>query len=723
MVALGRNERSPEMVNSRVKNSKVFRLGGQQGLDRRLFRRYWRALTTKVGVIGLGAISFTIATAGINVSNFGFHIIASRMLGPDSYGAVGALLSIITVLSIPLGAFQLAVTHAVVNADSDGNPVSLRRLTVRSLWSGIFAAFGLLALSPLWGSFLHFNSITTLIFIGLWIPIATVGLVFQGALIGEYRFKVVALASFTGIGLIRLITGAIVFSLGLGATGAIFATVAGQAVMTLSLYFYLRKQVRRQHRSREIQTHLRSAVLSVAGLSGYTALMSVDVLLAKHYFSPFRVGQYAAASVIARIATFLPGAITTVVFPRLAEEDSSGRIHRRAFFQALIATAGLSFAVAALIAAFSKTDITLLFGARYSSASGVVVPLAIESAVLSTLNLVLYYLIARKSVLSLASWIGVGASAVLIIRYHNSPQEMAWTMVSASIFTLIIAGAPVLYNTIRTPRIRPSFAGPSDIDEESLDLSIVVPFLNPGPRFGDHLQHLVKVLSGTGSRFEVIAVSDGSSAHSEATVRQLALKELKLISLGKNHGKGEALRVGFSQSSGKYIGFIDADGDISAKYLNLAFDILQSESPDVIYGSKRHPDSQVVYPPLRRLYSWGFQVLVRLLFSLPVRDTQTGLKIFRRDVLLNVLPYSEEKRFSFDLELFVIARSLGYQNFVEMPVTIEERFSSTVSLRTVFKMTKEVAAIFYRVRVAHRYGHIVSKARELKMSPAISELE
>src|ERR1019366_2503290 len=131
--------------------------------------------------------------------------------------------------------------------------------------------------------------------------------------------------------------------------------------------------------------------------------------------------------------------------------------------------------------------------------------------------------------------------------------------------------------------------------------------------------------------------------------------------------------------------------------------IIDREHPDIIFGSKRHPRSQVIYPPLRRIYSWGYQQLNRALFHLPVRDTQTGVKVVRRDVLAAVLPRMVEKRFAFDLELFVVARQQGFRNFVEVPVSIGERFSSTVSLRSVRNMLLDTLAIFYRLRVLHFY--------------------
>ena len=70
-------------------------------------------------------------------------------------------------------------------------------------------------------------------------------------------------------------------------------------------------------------------------------------------------------------------------------------------------------------------------------------------------------------------------------------------------------------------------------------------------------------------------------------------------------------------------------------------------SPDIILGSKRHPLSEVEYPFLRRVYSWGYQQVVRLGFRLNIKDTQTGIKLVRRDVLSAVLPRMLEKRFAF----------------------------------------------------------------------------
>ena len=170
-----------------------------------------------------------------------------------------------------------------------------------------------------------------------------------------------------------------------------------------------------------------------------------------------------------------------------------------------------------------------------------------------------------------------------------------------------------------------------------------------------------------------------------------------------NSGKGNALREGLAAAKGKYLGFIDADGDIPPTHVSEFLSVIRSRQPDIIVGSKRHPDSQVVYPPLRRFYSWGYQQLIRVLFRLSVRDTQTGLKLIRRQVLAEVLPRMVEKRFAFDLELLVVARHLGYREVTEAPITIGERFGSTISFRSVRNMLVDTLAIFYRLHFLHYY--------------------
>ena len=258
----------------------------------------------------------------------------------------------------------------------------------------------------------------------------------------------------------------------------------------------------------------------------------------------------------------------------------------------------------------------------------------------------------------------------------------------------------------------------ASVPEKALDVSVVVPYFNPGSRLRTTVEQMVHVLDASDMTFEIITVSDGSTDGSPFTLEGFP-ESVRRVTFDTNVGKGHALRVGLGMGRGRYLGFIDADGDISPKFLAPFVSIMNTEHPDIIIGSKRHPGSSVHYPPLRRLYSWGYQHLIQILFGLDVKDTQVGIKLVDRMVVTSVLPLLRESRFALDLELLVVARRLGYTRVVEVPVRIEERFGSTISPRAVWFLFVDTLAVFLRSNVFHTYG--IESARKAPMSPEHTE--
>lgn len=246
------------------------------------------------------------------------------------------------------------------------------------------------------------------------------------------------------------------------------------------------------------------------------------------------------------------------------------------------------------------------------------------------------------------------------------------------------------------------------LPDPTLDVTIVVPYFNPGNRLRATVEHMVRVLDASGMTFEIIAVSDGSTDGSPFTLEGFPASVVRQVSFPTNIGKGRALRAGLGMGRGRYLGFIDADGDISPEFLAPFVSIMQTEEPDIIIGSKRHPASSVHYPPLRRLYSWGYQRLIHLFFRLNVKDTQVGIKLVDRAVVSDVLPLLRESRFALDLELLVLARRLGYTRIVEAPVRIEERFGSTISLKAVWLLLVDTIGLFVRYSIRREYDEALA---------------
>jgi O-antigen/teichoic acid export membrane protein/glycosyltransferase involved in cell wall biosynthesis len=672
-----------------------------EGRHRRNLRR--RILP---GVLSRGGWSLVIATTGVNGLNFLFHVLISRLLGPSHYGALGAVLNVMSVLTVPLGAVQLAVTQAVVPGTGKGQ-ISLRGLTVKAtLWGvGAMVAFWLLA--PLVDGFLNLRSPVTDLDIGVWIPLSVVAAVLQGALLGEMRYVPVAVASFFGGGALRLASGALLVSAGFGLGGAVAATVIGQAFTTAALLLVARRELFAKGLD-SVRISLRDAVLSIAALAGYTTLTGIDVFLARHFLAPVAAGRYAAAAIAGHIALFLPGALVAVAFPRLVSANATGISARKTLTETVGLVTFIGLAAFAVLAGIPGVVVDVLFGPNYLGAASIVGIIALTSVLLGIIGVLTYFHVARRSVAALYSWAGVALVWVLVAVLHGGMETIADCMLAASGLVLAAVSLPALAAVVRPVSDTAVLSDETfELPPAEIDLSLVIPFYNPGHRLAFHVQAVVDALRAERVAFEVIAVSDGSTDGSPASIA--GIDQVRIIELAENQGKGAALRVGLAQGRGRYLGFIDGDGDIPARQLNHFLAAIRAGDPDVVLGSKLHPGSDIVYPPLRRLYSFGYRQLTRLLFRLPTRDTQTGIKLIRRETLAAVLPKMVEKRFAFDLELLVVARRMGYRSFVEHPVQIAERFTTTISPRAVWRTLLDTFAIFYRLRVAHFYGpHLVA---------------
>lgn len=234
------------------------------------------------------------------------------------------------------------------------------------------------------------------------------------------------------------------------------------------------------------------------------------------------------------------------------------------------------------------------------------------------------------------------------------------------------------------------------------DLTVVVPSYHDGPAIRDNLDRLRCALEATGLEWEVVLVVDGDpDTYREA--QPCRSRRVRVLGYDSNRGKGFALRYGISQARGELVTFIDSDMEIAPEEIGRMARLLDLYQADVVVGSKRHPLSEVHYPRLRRIQSLAYQLLIRTLFRIRVRDTQTGLKLMRREVAERVLEVALVKRFAFDLELLAIAWCFGYRRIIEAPVRIEYRFASTTKLRSVFWVLVDTLAIFYRLRLRRTY--------------------
>jgi O-antigen/teichoic acid export membrane protein len=645
-----------------------------------------------------------VVTLGLaNLGTLAFHLAMSRLLDRASYGPLIALIGVLMVVVVPLTAAQTAVTGEVaMRRATAGEVTSIRSSTEHFALIGVAGAAVVLAVAPLARGFLHIGSVMPIVVLGLVLIPALAALAPKGLLLGQGRFRAVSAAVVAGV-VTRLTAGIVLTMAGLGLTGAVAATVAAESVACVVLLGAARGSL--VDRPEKLHVDISGVVGSIAAFTGFWLLMAIGTVLAQHYLPRAAAGSYSAAATAASGALFLPSALCLVAFPTFAATVGRGEVARGALLQALGVVGVVGGAAAAVLVVFPNQAVTLLFGSSYRGPAATIRALAVASALAGLVGVLLHFHLAARSRATLLAWPGVLAAVAAIAIWHRSPQQLAGAMVA----TTAAVCAAMLVAVRRSWRAEPGslpVVANFDLGAPELDLSVVMPYYNPGEPLGANLSRLLAVLHECDVSFEIIPVADGCTDGSDLIVRGWQDPAVRGVVLADHQGKGAALRVGLSVGRGRYVGFIDGDGDIEPGLLIQLVDLIRSDAPDIVFGSKRHPLSQVAYPRIRRLYSWAYQQLIRALFHLDVRDTQTGLKLIRREVLADVLPRTVENRFAFDLELFVLARQLGYRNLVEVPVRIRHQFNSTISLTAVAAMLVDTLAVFYRLRIRRSYSGI-----------------
>jgi glycosyltransferase involved in cell wall biosynthesis len=247
-------------------------------------------------------------------------------------------------------------------------------------------------------------------------------------------------------------------------------------------------------------------------------------------------------------------------------------------------------------------------------------------------------------------------------------------------------------------------------------LSLVTPVYNGAEYIEQSLRTILTALEKLDRPVEVIVVCDGSSDDTVGRVSGFNDERVRVLHYPENQGKGHAIIHGVMEARGRLIAWLDSDLDIAPEMIVDAARRFDETRIDAVIGSKRHPDSKVQYPRIRRVYSSGFQMLVRMLFHINVRDTQVGAKVFRRELLETVAPLLLVKRYAFDLEVLAVGAEFGFDRIEESPVELSYRFTgSGVNNAAVWSMFVDTLAIAYRIHFRHWYVRQFASLQRLRV--------
>lgn len=230
------------------------------------------------------------------------------------------------------------------------------------------------------------------------------------------------------------------------------------------------------------------------------------------------------------------------------------------------------------------------------------------------------------------------------------------------------------------------------------DLVVVMPAYNEAAHIADNLLEAARIIQSFQDNFSIIAVNDGSTDSTEEKIIEAASKSpyIEYISYSKNKGKGGAIREGVKLSNGRYIAFLDSDLELSPAMLKDFLTELIGNKAQIAIGSKLHKDSKLHYPLTRRIMSLGYYCMLKLMFKLNIKDTQTGIKLFEQDVIKPICGNLITTGFAFDIEILATASKMGHK-IIEMPITLnysrDDREKSRMSFKTITNVFKDTIRI------------------------------
>jgi dolichyl-phosphate beta-glucosyltransferase len=227
-------------------------------------------------------------------------------------------------------------------------------------------------------------------------------------------------------------------------------------------------------------------------------------------------------------------------------------------------------------------------------------------------------------------------------------------------------------------------------------LTLIIPAYNESNVIPSALEFACTFLEKAGLAFEVLVVDDGSQDDTPALVDAFTAKynQVHLFRHPANLGKGAAVRTGILHGSGDYMIFTDADLSYAIEDISTMLAVLRGGA-DVAIGSRTHKKSDTLARPpmLRSLLSKAFSLMVQLVAMRGIDDTQCGFKGFTRQAAGEIFRRLTVTGFAFDVEVLVLARSLGYR-IEPVPVHYVARETSKVRvLRDSFRMLTQLFRI------------------------------
>ena len=394
---------------------------------------------------------FWIFLAGnfASFGNFLYNLAMGRMLSPADYGELEAILSLSVLFAVPLSVLSTFIVKIVSSYWGQNKKIEIKTFLAvyrrRFLLISIVGSILLLFFSPIIIRFLNLGSILSVIFLSLLFLLSGLTIVNNGGLGGTLSFGFLAINGITGT-TIKLITSVILVFLNFQLSGAFLGPLLGTLVAFALSFIELRNIFKNVKETKKIpkdilkETFFPTLFASLA----ITLFLTVDVILARHFFSESVSGEFAAVAVLGKIIYYAIGPVISVMFPLISARAANGTSHVLPLLGSLAMVFGVGSLIGFIFIMFPVFILNTLFDGKYLNGASYLGTYSLFMTIFSINSVLTHFLLAISYFRPMWLLFCLSAFAgILMILFHGSISQLIWINVSVSFLYFVVVSTLV----------------------------------------------------------------------------------------------------------------------------------------------------------------------------------------------------------------------------------------------------------------------------------------
>ncbi|MFC4161773.1 oligosaccharide flippase family protein [Chitinimonas lacunae] len=395
-------------------------------------------------LVGSSAYLFLTSIVG-GVLGYAYSVAMGRMLRPEEYGLLGALLALVPILSVPMTTVNIAVTrrfsqHLALGEKAAIGALFWRVQTRLLLFGAVGLALFALASVPL-QHMLRSPELLPVLFIGLNLFFVLLLPIANGLAQARHRFGFIAMLNVLGP-LAKLLGSALFVALGWGVGGAALGLALATGVLAaVGIGYCWRRLDTPWQRPQQVPgLPWRSLLPVFLATLAFNLMFQIDVLLAKSFLDPRHAGFYAAAATLGKAVMYLPSSIVVPLFPMAAAGDTLRHDTAHLLKKAILLTLGLTLAGAVFYLLLAEPVTVLLFGEPYREAARILRFYGFAMVPMALVMVLEHYLLAQGRLLF--AYLVFGATPILIgggWLWRDDPINLVWLMLAVGLAIVAIA--------------------------------------------------------------------------------------------------------------------------------------------------------------------------------------------------------------------------------------------------------------------------------------------